>query len=217
MSKFSLLPKYSGRLRVPEVLALAQVLILGVGCATVAGFEDFKGNGSGGSGSLLGGTANNGGASFVVGSGGRSNDEAGTASFVTGGAATLPGTGGSVARATGGQLGTGGATGCGQVLEACCSGGICGSGLECYQNSCRTCGSDRQSCCNAGSASPCVTGAGCCITGAVCVTTSSTQLQSVCSISCGALGQACCTGGAFTGTGCAEGTALVCRLGTCSN
>lgn len=214
MSILSLLPNYSGRRRVPELLALAQVLLLGIGCATVAGFEDFTAKGTGGYGSLLGGTGNNGGAGFIMGTGGRINNDAGSASIVTGGAGAFPGTGGSVFRATGGLPGTGGATGCGQVLQQCCNGTTCGAGLECYGGTCRTCGSDRQSCCNNGATTPC-TGAACCITGAVCVTTSSTQLQSVCSISCGAASFPCCTGGAFTGTGCAEGSALVCRNGTC--
>jgi hypothetical protein len=216
MSIFSLLPNYSGRRRLPELLALAQVLFLGIGCATVAGFEDFTAKGTGGYGSNLGGAVSNGGASFIVPAAG-SNSGGGTTPSVTGGAGAFPSTGGSVARATGGLPGTGGASGCGQVQQACCSGATCGAGLECYGGTCRTCGSDRQSCCNNGATSPCVTGAGCCITGAVCVSSSSTQLQSVCSISCGALGLPCCTGGSFTGTGCAEGTALVCRAGTCLN
>ena len=203
MSIFSLLP-HSGRRRFPELMALAQILFLGIGCATVAGFEDFTAKGTGGFNTSPGGSANNAGASFVPGG---NNNAGGSVSFVTGGAPALSGTGGAVFRATGGLPGTGGATGCGQVLQACCNG-TCNAGLECYANACRTCGSDRQSCCSNGISPPC-------ITGAVCVTTSSTQLQSQCSISCGAAGQACCTGGAFTGTGCAEGTALTCKAGIC--
>jgi len=208
MSIFPLLPN-SGRCRFPELFALAQILFLGIGCATVAGFEDFKANGTGGFGNSPGGAATNGGASFIVSTGGGNN-------VATGGTPVFPGTGGTVFRSTGGLPGTGGATGCGQVTQLCCNGTTCGAGLECYANSCRTCGSDRQSCCNNGAALPC-TGAGCCITGAVCVSTSSTTFQSQCSITCGAATQQCCTGGAFIGTGCAEGTALICRNGICSN
>ncbi len=203
MSNLSLLPN-SGRRRSPELLALAQILFLTIGCATVAGFEDFKGNGTGGSSSHPGGTANNAGAGFIPGG---NNNAGGAISFATGGTPAFPGTGGSVFRATGGLPGTGGATGCGQVLQVCCNGS-CNAGLECYANACRTCGSDRQSCCSNGISPPC-------ITGAVCVTTSSTQLQSQCSTSCGAVNQPCCTGGAFIGTGCAENSGLVCRAGIC--
>ncbi len=210
MSIFPLLPN-SGRCRFPELFALAQILFLGVGCATVAGFEDFKANGTGGFGNS--GAATNGGTGYIVSTGGGNN-------VATGGVAGFPGTGGAVA-ATGGRLSTGGGTGCGQVQQACCSGSTCGAGLECYQNSCRSCGFDHQSCCNNGATSACVTGAGCCVANAVCVSTSS-ALQSVCSISCGASGQTCCTGaitgGTYTGTGCAEGTALTCKTstGTCN-
>lgn len=204
MSIFSLLPNYSGRRRFPELLALAQILFLGIGCATVAGFEDFTAKGTGGfSNNPGGGTSSNGGAGFIPSTAGG----AGSTSIAMGGSAAFSGTGGAVA-ATGGRPGTGGATGCGQVTQTCCNG-TCNAGLECYTNACRTCGSDRQSCCSNGISPPC-------ISAAVCVTTSSTQLQSQCSITCGAAGQACCTGGAFIGTGCAEGSALTCRGGICN-
>ena len=42
MRKCSLLPSYSGRCSLPSMLALAQLSLLAISCATVAGFEDFR-------------------------------------------------------------------------------------------------------------------------------------------------------------------------------
>ncbi len=170
MRKCSLLPSYSGRCSLPSMLALAQLSLLAISCATVAGFEDFSASGGhAGTVAHAGGTTSNGGASFNVIMGGQAGA---TGTLALGGspAGGSVGTGG--LRATGGLAATGGAANCGQAPP-------CGAGLECYANACRQCGANGQSCCDPGSVSqPCNPGA-------VCITSNGDPAVSLhCSLRC---------------------------------
>jgi len=222
-------------------VALAVVPFVVVGCATVAGFEDFSSKGKGGSGATAGVDGSGGG--FVV-NGGESS---------TGGETGA--TGGS---AMGGFQATGGASAtlCGAVGQRCCaltpscsnsccyngtcvaSGTFCGNSNNTCQPSghCQNCGQTNQACCGSGfceygnecSGGTCRTcganGQSCCEnigfpacgSGAVCVSASGSS-QNQCASNCGALNQACCTGASFTGAGCEISTTLFCSNGSCRN
>jgi len=216
-------------MRRPLKLGTMALPILGlvfVGCATIAGFEDFSAKGTGGTGtkgtggssSALGGESGTGGESG--GSGGVS--ETGGGSAIICGAVTQRCCAASPSCATGsccyngtciavgyscGSSNTcqssGHCSNCGQSGQNCCGGTSCEFGNECSNTTCRGCGSNGLSCCDSPGFPAC--------TGSVCVS-STGPLQNLCAANCGAANQACCTGSA---TGCEVGTNLTCSNGKC--
>jgi hypothetical protein len=206
---------------------LTVVLLVDLGCANVAGFDDFRGQTGGsnydtstGTGFQLpqGGTSNPGGTmstggttAYILSAGGTTT----ASSTATGGAAT----GGA---ATGGAETGGAATGgassyCGALNQNCCTGQTCtGSNTVCNpaNNTCEACGATSQRCCNA--AERCADG--CCVSNrCVAVEQSCGGFNNTCEepnrcSNCGREGLACC---GQTGTMGSCGYGLVCTSGNC--
>jgi len=224
MSNELLLPNHSGRRRTLVVLALTQLSIIAVGCATLAGFEDFSSKGSG-----SGGSSSRGGSSSITSSGGQTT---GGFAAATGGQPANCGDAGQhccasdvscrddaccvngncVAQGT--NCGstytcqTGHCTGCGQLNQPCCNGS-CEFGFECANSQCRACGASGQSCCDNANFPKCNADS-------VCVGATG-SLGNVCSSKCGAQDLPCCVGTSYTGNGCEVATALSCNIGVCRN
>lgn len=218
MSTNLLLPNRSGHRRTLDVLALAQLFIV-IGCATVAGFEDFspqssggRSSSSGGRDSSLGGGQSTGG---FQGTGGRPSNCGNvgqpccpSASSCGDNACCISGTCVPEGTNCGGayMCQAGHCTGCGQLNQPCCSGS-CEFGFECASSQCRACGASGQSCCENADFPRCNADS-------VCVGASG-ALGNVCSSTCGAQGKPCCIGGSFTGNGCEVTTTLSCNVGVC--
>ena len=180
-------------------------LLLTLGCAQIAGFEDFKGASSGGK---LGGT------STTSTGGGGYNLQGGSTSLggSTGNGTTIIFAG---STSIGGSSGTGSSAPCGAVAQACCAGETCtGANTICNTTShmCEACGSVSGRCCQA--RTQCLNNA-CCVSdkciaaGQTCGGVSNMCQQGECQM-CGKVNQLCC--GTPNGS-CEYG--LTCNSGNC--
>jgi hypothetical protein len=97
---------------------------------------------------------------------------------------------------------------CGQASQTCC-GDVCEFGSECTGTptpACQNCGDERQSCCNNG-------GFPLCKSGLVCSGTS--VITGVCSATCGASNQPCCTITGTSGSFCELASGRACTNNVC--
>jgi hypothetical protein len=217
MSRNARLPHLLNSWRILDAAALAQLIAVAVGCATVAGFEDFTSKGNAGAAPTLGGSTSSAGSSSYNPGGGTPPTTGGTspcgyaeyrccasANSCLNGACCFNGNciqGGMTCGSASVVCQQGHCQGCGQLNQNCCGGTSCEYGLECANNQCRACGASEQSCCDNGDFPKCSAG--------VCVG-SNGPLGNMCSTNCGASGQPCCTGATVTGSGCELGTNLQC-------